>query len=1057
MEQCFGHDFSRVRIHTGTEAALAARAVNARAYTLEPNVVFSEGQYSPDTAPGRSLLAHELTHVVQAKRGGVVARKAGVSESNDASEREAARNSMLVAAGDRVEVAAAPSAAIQRQPQQSSSPPPDANAPQMSPETQRQLVYAATVLSHVPAMPKDQEARLDQAIGGSELYRLITERNSKREELEELRQQCIGATPSEHPPEESDPRLELLGKEVVRLNQAIEGEMARLNMSVDETSLLNLVEQEFPTLWIERAKKIADVMLEQNRDVVNKEMARYQANVCSADIEGLRNADATLNKLTIELVAMTNESDKKQARIYELANEISAAHQDFGSGMQAELKGLKDLLSKIDAKKSELQETRNHYALEYPVLFQTDYKPGSLYQTSPEELESMTAKWMQQTLDNIAETQNNIASDKVKVWALPDVTALTSQSMGLAPESVLNRAVMKYIQGKISDEQALQKALMVLGMVAAVVATVATAGGALVVAAAAWGVGTGLTIGQLIADVQQYQAESAAEHVALDPLLADISVNDPEILPIVMDVIALGLDAVAVMGGLRAPSRAAMTAGDLDQFAAAARRSLPPAQAEALIEQTARRLGKAGVSRPPGPYTVLATKEGGDVFRDAEMIMKPVAEHPNLAALEASLRPGATLVSDESLRVGTDAVITFVRVTGPEGSSFTRALISYHPDRAVLQDLWHELNHLQDFQAGRIPAPFVIPAKDAAAFAELQAKSVQELLQVAKTLPKTAEITAEELTKAEVRKFVADERNHLRDLEELQYGARSPVETPEEFDRKLDYVQNSYNAIRDYRGMLGVLVERVPEADREAIRAYIRQYISEQFPELEAEYGRAASHTRRQDIDKNFWGFLRRRPADASPISPLAIVRAERDRSPGRPLEPAVRRPMEVRLGASFADVRVHADARSASLAEGIHAEAFTRGRDIYFGAGRYQPGTLEGRRLLAHELTHVIQHIKGPAPRTDTGETGSAHERETGGKAGAAAELLLFLERSLRAKPAGRDTDDPFEKEANRIADIVSRMFIPASGVDLAVPLMSKPVQPNCLDREKKDEEEQN
>jgi hypothetical protein len=54
--------------------------------------------------------------------------------------------------------------------------------------------------------------------------------------------------------------------------------------------------------------------------------------------------------------------------------------------------------------------------------------------------------------------------------------------------------------------------------------------------------------------------------------------------------------------------------------------------------------------------------------------------------------------------------------------------------------------------------------------------------------------------------------------------------------------------------------------------------------------------------------------------------------------------------------VRVHADEGAARLAQGIGAEAFTAGRHIVFDQGRYQPGTRSGRRLLAHELTHVAQ-----------------------------------------------------------------------------------------------------
>ena len=58
-------DFSQVRVHTGPRAAESARALGARAYTVSNAVVFGEGQYAPETSTGRSLLAHELTHVIQ--------------------------------------------------------------------------------------------------------------------------------------------------------------------------------------------------------------------------------------------------------------------------------------------------------------------------------------------------------------------------------------------------------------------------------------------------------------------------------------------------------------------------------------------------------------------------------------------------------------------------------------------------------------------------------------------------------------------------------------------------------------------------------------------------------------------------------------------------------------------------------------------------------------------------------------------------------------------------------------------------------------------------------
>ncbi len=68
MERRFGHDFSRVRVHTDAKSAESARAVNALAYTVGQNVVFGTGRYAPGHGDGRQLIAHELAHVVQQSR-----------------------------------------------------------------------------------------------------------------------------------------------------------------------------------------------------------------------------------------------------------------------------------------------------------------------------------------------------------------------------------------------------------------------------------------------------------------------------------------------------------------------------------------------------------------------------------------------------------------------------------------------------------------------------------------------------------------------------------------------------------------------------------------------------------------------------------------------------------------------------------------------------------------------------------------------------------------------------------------------------------------------------
>ncbi len=87
-------------------------------------------------------------------------------------------------------------------------------------------------------------------------------------------------------------------------------------------------------------------------------------------------------------------------------------------------------------------------------------------------------------------------------------------------------------------------------------------------------------------------------------------------------------------------------------------------------------------------------------------------------------------------------------------------------------------------------------------------------------------------------------------------------------------------------------------------------------------------------------------------------VTAELSRLDGRgtPLPAASRAFFEPRLGHDFSQVRVHTDAPATQLAHRVGAEAFTTGQHIVFGAGRFQPETPSGRRLLAHELTHVVQ-----------------------------------------------------------------------------------------------------
>ncbi|MBD3884275.1 DUF4157 domain-containing protein [Phormidium tenue FACHB-886] len=106
---------------------------------------------------------------------------------------------------------------------------------------------------------------------------------------------------------------------------------------------------------------------------------------------------------------------------------------------------------------------------------------------------------------------------------------------------------------------------------------------------------------------------------------------------------------------------------------------------------------------------------------------------------------------------------------------------------------------------------------------------------------------------------------------------------------------------------------------------------------------------------------LMRKSSEAGEIGEGAIEQVNRAvRSGGQPLDQSTRDFMEPRFGHDFSQVRIHADSQASDSAQAIHARAYATGEDIVFASGQYSPGTDAGKRLLAHELTHVVQQTGG-------------------------------------------------------------------------------------------------
>lgn len=98
-------------------------------------------------------------------------------------------------------------------------------------------------------------------------------------------------------------------------------------------------------------------------------------------------------------------------------------------------------------------------------------------------------------------------------------------------------------------------------------------------------------------------------------------------------------------------------------------------------------------------------------------------------------------------------------------------------------------------------------------------------------------------------------------------------------------------------------------------------------------------------------------------VNPQIAQGIQQTRGSGQPIPQPILRSMEQAFGADFSGVRVHANSESAQLNRSLNARAFTTGQDIYFNNREYQPGNKVGQKLLAHELTHVMQQNQTLSP----------------------------------------------------------------------------------------------
>jgi hypothetical protein len=135
-------------------------------------------------------------------------------------------------------------------------------------------------------------------------------------------------------------------------------------------------------------------------------------------------------------------------------------------------------------------------------------------------------------------------------------------------------------------------------------------------------------------------------------------------------------------------------------------------------------------------------------------------------------------------------------------------------------------------------------------------------------------------------------------------------------------------------------------------------------------------------------------------------------RGTGSPLPDDVRAFMEPRFGADLGGVRLHSGGEAAQLSQQLQAKAFTHGRDIYFGSGNYDPGTASGKRLLAHELTHVIQ------------QSGGGNKVQRWGSVGGGTSHVIVTQDALKGVTGYSHQAQEYLAEASEMMDLRAGFF---------------------------------
>ena len=536
----------------------------------------------------------------------------------------------------------------------------------MPPEVRRQLLLATTTLRRVDPLTPAAQAVMTRSISGAPLYDHLRQRNLKRQELADRRNDLMRVTPLAGvpaPESEEGRRIAALNADIGRLTAEIDALDSAVRSGLraagcaTEDDLVRLLTVDFPRQFIERGKQIAVAQLDENRVLAQHEIERYSGGADHArDRDGIRHAAHDLGERQRVLADLEGQKRVALSAIEPLPGGVpdpatmSSSHYD---------------VQRLEARISELtasfQQQRDVYRVQYPILMRTDDYAG-LAGADDTRLAQLTSSPARSILADIDTTKANVRSGQLKVWNLHDIVDITVMELGISGDETLMGVVREHIASEQSDEALVRLGVGALALTAGIIATVATGGLALAAAGVALGAGTY----QAVQSGMAFAAETAASNVALDPRVADISRNEPDLLWLILDIAFVVLDAaqlVRVFNEMRLVAHALRDTGDLGEFARAARASMPQSAADRVIAGASRYAatlpgrtgGRAGIFESlewigkTNPVTGTAFSHGPRLAEEVEAVRQALLSAEDVGRVSADLRRLGTPVDRSML------------------------------------------------------------------------------------------------------------------------------------------------------------------------------------------------------------------------------------------------------------------------------------------------------------------------------------------------------------------------------------------------------------------------